>query len=136
MAGERRIAGQAEDPVDPVRAAPVEHLRARIVTVGAQQNLDPGPMGTDGADKTAHKTAKLHPAWPLAGAQQGGNKAAFPVKDDDRLEAVIVIVGIEQAQLLGAVHPIEGVVDIEHEARWHRPKRAAILFRQGPPEAQ
>ena len=93
-------------------------------------------MGTDGADQTAHKTAQLHPARPLAGAQQGGNKTAFPVKDDDRLEAVIVIIGIEKAQLLGAMHPIKGVVDIEHDALWHRLKRAAILFDQRSPEAQ
>ena len=67
MARERRIGGQAKEPIDPVRPAPVEHFRRRIMTVGAQHNFDPGPMGADGADKAARKAANLYPARPLAG---------------------------------------------------------------------
>ena len=66
MTAERHIGGQTENPIDPVRPTPVEHFWGRIMTVGAQQNLDPGPMGTDGADKAARKAANLYPARPLA----------------------------------------------------------------------
>ena len=93
-------------------------------------------MGADGANEAAHKGADLHPARPLARPQQRGDKAALTVKDDNRLETVIVIMGIEQAQLLAAVHPVEGVVDVEHDALRHRSKRAAILLDERPPEAQ
>jgi hypothetical protein len=67
------------------------------MTVGAQQDLDLGPMAADGADEAAHKAANLHPARPLARPQQRGDKTTLSVKYDDRLEPIIVIVGVEQA---------------------------------------
>jgi len=91
MAAESYIGSQTEDPIDPVHPTPVEHFRGRVMTVGAQQNLD--PMRPDDADQAAHKAPNLHSARPLARPQHGRDKAAFPIKDDDRLEAVIVMVG-------------------------------------------
>jgi len=44
--------------------------------------------------------------------------------------------GIEQAQLLAAVHRIEGVVDIEDDALRHLPERAAVDIDQSPTQAQ
>jgi hypothetical protein len=44
--------------------------------------------------------------------------------------------GIEQAQLLAAVHAVEGIVDIEHDALGRLPERSAVLFDQRPAEAQ
>jgi hypothetical protein len=46
------------------------------------------------------------------------------------------MIGVEQAQLLLAMHAVKGIVDIEHDALRHLPKRAAILLDQRPPEAQ
>src|SRR5262249_1916008 len=105
MTAECCIGGQAEDPIHPVLPAPVEDLRASIMAVGAQQDLDLWPMVAQGADQTAHKAADLYPARPLARPQHGGDKAAFPIKDDDRLEAVIVMGGIEKAEVLSAMKP-------------------------------
>ena len=93
-------------------------------------------MGPDGADEAAHKAANLHSARPLAWPQQNADKAALAIEHNDRLEAVIVMVGIEQAKLLTAVHPVERIVDIEHNALRHGTERAAELVNQGPPEAQ
>src|ERR1700749_922775 len=107
MTAECGVGGQAEDPIHPVLPAPVEHFRGRIMTVGAQQDLDLWPMAAQGADQAAHKAADLHPARPLAGPQQRGDKAALCVEHNDRLEAVIVVIGVEQAQLLAAMHAIE-----------------------------
>ena len=76
------------------------------------------------------------PLGRLPGRSSAVTKRPSAVKHDDRLEAVIVIVGVEQAQLLAAVHAVERVVDIEDDALWHRSERAAILLDQRPPEAQ
>ena len=89
-------------------------------------------MGPDGADEAAHKATNLHPARPPARSQQRGHETPLAVEHNDRLEAVIVIVGIEQAQLLAAMHPVEGVVDIENDAPRHRSQRAAILLERAP----
>src|SRR5207248_109332 len=74
MAAQCCIWGQAEDPIHPVLPAPVEHFRASIMAVGAQQDLDLWPMAAQGADEAAHKAADLYPARPLAGPQQRGDK--------------------------------------------------------------
>jgi hypothetical protein len=106
------------------------------MAVGAQQDLDPRPEGPDGADEAAQEGADLTPTRPLARAQQRGHEPPLAVKDDDRLEAVIVVVGVEQAKLLVAMDAVEGVVDVEHDALRHLPERGAILVDQRPPEAQ
>src|SRR5690349_22052617 len=67
MGTECCIGGQAEDPLHPVLPAPVEHLRASIMAVGTQQDLDLWPMAAQGTDQTAHKPADLDSARPLAG---------------------------------------------------------------------
>src|SRR4051812_4105268 len=54
----------------------------------------------------------------------------------NRLKAIIVVVGVEQAQLLPAMHPVESVVDIEHDTLRHLPERGAVLLDQRAPEAQ
>ena len=79
------------------------------MAVGAQQDVNLWPMAAQGADQAAHKAADLHPARPLAGPQQRGDKAALCVEHNDRLEAVIVVVGVEQAQLLAAMPAVEGL---------------------------
>ena len=43
---------------------------------------------------------------------------------------------VEQAQLLAAMHAVEGVADFEHDALGHLPERGAILLDQRPAEAQ
>src|SRR5690349_15173940 len=97
MAAQRRIGGHTEEPIDAVCPAPVEHFRGCIMTVATQQNFDFGPTGPDGADETAHKAANLDPTRPLARSQYRRDKAALAIKHNDRLEAVIIMVGIEQA---------------------------------------
>src|ERR1700741_386781 len=125
MTAECGVGGQTEDPIHPVLPAPVEHFRGRVMAVGAQQDLDLWPMAAQGADQAAHKAADLHPARPLAGPQQRGDKAALCVEHNDRLEAVIVVVGVKQAQLLAAMHAVEepalakaGVSSRSRTMRW------------------
>jgi hypothetical protein len=46
------------------------------------------------------------------------------------------VIGVEQAQLLAAMHAIEGVADIEHDALRHLPERGAVLLDQPSSQAQ
>src|SRR5689334_8781653 len=93
-------------------------------------------MSPNGADETAHKAANLHSARPLAWPQHRRDKAALAVEHNDRLEAIIIMMGIEQTKLLSAVHSVERIVDIEHDALGHGTERAAVLVDQSPAEAQ
>src|SRR5205823_9696515 len=136
MAPQRHIGGQAQHPIHPVLAAPIEDFRAGVMAVRPQEDLDPGPMGTDRADETAQKGTDLVPARPLARPQQRSHEPPLAVKDDNRLEAIIIVKGVEQAQLLAAMHSVEGVVDIEDYALGHAPERGAVLLDQRPAEAQ
>ena len=45
--------------------------------------------------QATHKAADLVSARPLAGPQYGRHETPLAVEDDDRLEAVIVMEGIE-----------------------------------------
>jgi hypothetical protein len=40
----------------------------------------------------------------------------------DRLKAAAVVIGVEQRELLAAVNPVLGVVDVEHDALGHLPR--------------
>jgi len=100
---------------------------------GAQQDLDPGPSRADRADRADEATlesANLTPARALARPQQRGLEAALAVEHNDRLEPVIVVIGVEQPQLLLAMNPVEGVVDIEDDALRHHGGCAASGDRQ------
>ena len=44
-----------------------------------------------------------------------GGRVLLRIEDHDRLEAVLVVVGIEQLELLGAMGGVEGIVQIEHD---------------------
>ena len=53
----------------------------------------------------------------LAGAQDDRHRlAGGRFVDVDRLEAAAVVIGVEQRELLTAVNPVLGVVDVEHDA--------------------
>src|SRR5262249_27605134 len=44
-ARERRIGGEAEDPIDPARSIAIRPCRCCVMTVITRQDLDLGPMG-------------------------------------------------------------------------------------------
>jgi hypothetical protein len=78
-------------------------------------------------------SADLGAARPLGRPQDGADEAAFAVEHHDRLEAVFVIMGVEQAQLLAAVYGVEGVVDVENDPLRHLPEGGAVEVDHGPP---
>ena len=106
------------------------------MTIGMEQDLDPWPGGADLAHKTAEKATHLPPRGPTRRAQQGGDGAALAVEHDDRLEAVCVVLGVGQPQLLAAVGSIEGVVDVEGDTAWHLAEAGVVEPDHGLAHAQ
>ena len=82
--------------------------------------------GSDRPDEPAQMSPDLGALGPLGRPQHGRDEAALAVEHDHGLEAVFVIMGIEQPQLLAAVNGIEGVVDVEHELLRHLSERGAV----------
>ena len=58
----------------------------------------------DGPHQPTQEGADLMPRGAAGGTQHGGDRSALAVEDDDRLEAVFVVVRVEEPQLLLAVH--------------------------------
>jgi len=106
------------------------------VAVGPQQDLDPGPVGAELAHEAAQEGADLASTRPLGRAQDCGDEAALAVEHHDRLEAILVVVRIEQAHLLPAVHGIERVVHVQHDPARHPAERRAVKVNHGPAHAQ
>src|SRR5215203_7166348 len=121
MTAQGRGRRDAEDEVDPVGATPVDDLRTAIGAVGAQQDLRRRPVCADGSEQPSQEGADVRAFGSLGGPQNGRDDAALSVEDNDGLEPVFVIVGIEQPQLLATVHGVEGVVDVEHDPLGHLP---------------
>ncbi len=81
------------------------------VTPKCDARLGPAPANAPG--ETAKMGAHLR-AGRRAGPQHDGDRtASFGVVDMDRQEASLVVMGVEERQLLLAVHHIADVVDVE-----------------------
>ena len=86
--------------------------------VAAEQDARRRPAGADAAHEPAQMSANLDARGRLAGPQDDRDgPARLGVVDMDRQKAALVIVGVEQRELLMAVHDIASVVDVERDAR-------------------
>jgi len=106
------------------------------MAVGAQHDLYARPVATDGGDQTAQPAHDLFARRPAGRAQQGGDHAAGVIEHHDRLEAIFVVMRIEQTQLLTAMDGVEGVVDVERDAARHLAEAVAIMIDHRTPHAQ
>ena len=61
MAAERRGRGDGENEIDVPGPAEVQHLRRAVMAVGAEQDLDLGPVAADGADQAPEEATHLLP---------------------------------------------------------------------------
>jgi hypothetical protein len=68
--------------------------------------------------------------------EHGRDEAALAVEHDDRLKSVFVVVGVEQPQLLAAVHRVERVVDVERDPFGNLGERLAIEVDHRPTHSQ
>jgi hypothetical protein len=108
---------KAEDVADPVALAPGHGFMPGIVAVAAHQDLHPGPAGADRLADVAQDESDLGAGRCLAWPEDHRERlAAGRLVEVDRQEAAAVVVGVEQRELLAAIDPVRGVVDVEHEA--------------------
>ena len=109
-----RVAGEAEDEVDPVRLAPGHQRLAGEAAVGAQQDPHPRPAGADLADDARDL---LHGAGRGVdvGAAQLGRQQVPAAEDVERQVAVAVVVAVEEAALLVPVQRNVGGVEVEDD---------------------
>jgi hypothetical protein len=106
------------------------------MAVATQHDLHSWPVATDRGDQTLQPAHDLAAARPTSRTQHGGDHAAGVIENHDRLEAILIMMRIEQAQLLAAMHSIEGVVDIERDAARHLAEALAIVIDHGSSHAQ
>lgn len=121
----------AEDEGDAVRPAPVEHLGGTIVAIAPDQDPGMGPVSADRPDETAHMRTDLAATRAFGRAQNSGHETTLAIEHHDWLEAVFIVMRVEQPQLLLPVNGIEGIVDVELDLRGHCPERAAIQAGHG-----
>src|SRR5271166_3892595 len=133
---QRRGRRDAEDVVEAAGATPIENLGAAIMAVGPQQDLGVRPVSADRAQQAPQEGLDLLAARSLGGTKHGGDEAALAVEHDDRLKSVFVVVGVEQPQLLAAVHRVEGVVDVERDPFGNPGERLAIEVHHRPTHPQ
>ena len=114
--GKRAIARETEDVVDAVLLAPGHGLRAAVVGVSPEDDPGARPVAADAADQVLDEGANLGPRRRLARAQENRHRlAALHMVDVHGQEAARVVIGVEQRELLVAVHGIAGIVDIERD---------------------
>ena len=85
----------------------VDHLGAAGVAVAADQDSGGRPVGPDGAQKTTEKSADLRAFGPFGRVQHGGHDAALTIEHHDRLEAILIVISIEQPQLPAAIQSVK-----------------------------
>ena len=89
-------------------------------------------MPADAPHQVLEEGADLGARRRLAGAQENRHRlAALHMVDMHRQEAPRVVMGVEQRQLLAAVHRVAGVVDVQRDRRWRGRERAAEDVDQG-----
>ena len=116
MTAQGRGRRNAEDEVEAVRPAEVDDLGATIVAVGANENVRDRPVGPNCPEQTLKELVYFHAGGALGrAAQHSGHEPSVAVEHHDRLEAVFVVMGVEQTQLLAAMHGVEGIVEVKHD---------------------
>jgi hypothetical protein len=96
MTAQSRGRRDAEDEVEAIGAAPVDDLRAAIMAVGAQQDLRRRPAGPDRANEPAQEGADFGALRTFGGTQHRRDEPPLAIEDDDRLEPVFVVVGMNK----------------------------------------
>ena len=109
-----RVAGQAEQVVDPVGLAPGHQRLPREAAVAAQHDPHPRPAGADLADDARHLLDGAGGGVDV-GAPELGRRQMPAAEHIERQVAVAVVVAVEEPPLLVAVQRIVGGVEVEHD---------------------
>ncbi len=90
------------------------------MAVAAHHDLDRRPAGADATDDMAQHQRHLGPIRRLAGAQDDRDGlAGRRLIDVDRQKTAAVVMRVPQRELLAAVNPVLGLVDVEQDAPGH-----------------
>lgn len=136
MTAQCRRGRDAQDEFVSASPAPVDDFRAAIVAVAAQQDLRLWPVGANCTHQATQESPDLLAAGPFGRAQDGGDEPPLAIEHDDGLEAIFVMMGVEQSQLLAAVYGIEGVIDVEDNTPGHGAETLAIQIHHRPAHVQ
>ena len=110
------VAGEPEDVADMMALAPGHGFMPGIVTVAADDDLNPGPAAADRSDQMTNDEENLGAVRRLTRAQDHSHRLATAgVVDVDRQKRAVIVMGVEQGELLMAMNAIQGVVDIEDD---------------------
>jgi len=105
------------------------------VAIAAYEDLDMGPAFSDAPDDMGEDPCDLFAGRHLAGPQERGDRPARGCfEDHDRLEASHAGMGVEHRELLGAVHRIVSLVDVEHDTLRGRAKAVAKQVYEPEPD--
>jgi hypothetical protein len=96
------------------------------VAVAAQTDPDTGKALPDMIDYSLDQGQDLAAARRCRLPQHGQDQPAAGVEDVDRQETPVIVIGIELAQFLLAVDPIEALVEIKGEMTGRNRKAVAI----------
>ena len=115
-----RIAGEAEDVIDPVLLAPDHQRLAGEARIGAQNDPHLRPAGADLRHQPRDLLDRAGAGVDVRPAQLG-HQQMVAAEDVERQVAVAAIVAVEEPALLGAVQRIVGGVEVEHDLLgWRR----------------
>src|SRR5438874_11501593 len=104
------------------------------MAAAARPDLDPWPAGADATDYVAQHQCHLGPVGRLARAQDNRHwLTGRRLVNVDRQQAAAVVMGIEQCQLLSAVNPVLGIVNVEQDAPGYLLEAVARTTRPLPP---
>jgi hypothetical protein len=98
------------------------------MAVAPQADPDPGKALADMTDHPLDQGQDLAAARRRRLPQHGQDQPAAGVEDVDRKEAPVIVIGVELAQFLLAVDPIEALVEIKGEMMGHNRKAVAVEF--------
>ena len=126
-AGQHLVAGEPEDVADVVGLAERHDLVPAVMAVAPDGDLRCRPMQVQAVDQSAQMAGDLAARGRLAGTQDDGDRSACDrIVDVNGQKTALVVMGVEQRQLLMAMHDINGVIDIQrHRSRW-RSVRGAV----------
>ena len=130
------VVAHTERIIDAAGATEAQHFGRAIMAVAAQQDIDPRPMAANARDHAAQQRHDLAPVRTTGRAQHGSDQATVSIEHHDRLEAVFIIIGIEQPQLLAAMGGIKGIVNVEHDPARHMAEAVAVEIDHGVAHAQ
>ena len=86
--------------------------------VAPQQDLDPGPVGSDAPDHMPQHIGGFFARGAFAGTQERGDRLlGSGLEDQDRLEAGVARMSGEQRKLLAPMDTVDRIIDIEDDLR-------------------